>query len=732
MKYYTLLSCIESKMIHPTQIYARFELGQFPPGQAVTVANTLRRSLLSQLPGVAITLVHIENVLHEYESIPGVQEPVLDILSNLKQIVFTSDFEVFQPQIGYVHLKGPAVVRAEDLKLPFFISCVDPDQYITTLTEKGDFNLTVLINSGKHYLNHTPDSSTYSQRVALLKQQQKMVQSPTFRKSQRRFFRTWLQQRNMTKVDYLTQVVLFLRAKVNKKLLEQKKQRQFNLIKKSRVQLLTIPNPLKKRFRFSKISKKSPLNAYRNPNSSWTKPKLQKPKPKSKPKSKSKRTWGYWRADPTPGVNFTAYESVKASEPFNLKNRKQAKNYYAVRDQFFNTDGYLPINAFFSPVTKVNYTIQTDEKRAGENACFEVWTNGSIDPRRAIHQSATASIHLFLPFQLIEPKTKSYPPIDPNIRQQTTLRIRRAEARNRIKKLHILIQNGSQKTKKHFPNKEKAAEFLKGFKKRPGLKRRKSSKNKQPKWQWPRRQERRRKPLYTYIQPIQTDIRLSPLYEKKRQLFRVYRRFFPLFNILDRVVSSYNVTAVQYTKLSRLNILNLDLPFAIYKFLWQHKVQNIEDLFSIHYQMVNKAIPSKKKFAFYRAFHKAFSKYLYQWTGHTEAEFKLFLQQQKVKKKEEEKKQAKLQKAKEEKEKKVGDKAFKKDRKEEEKKQKLEKQKKQKLEKQKQQKQQKQQKPAKQKQQKPAKQKQQKPAKQKQIKPTLSRRKPKKDNQKQD
>ena len=627
MKHYTLLSCIESKMIQPTQLYGRFEMGQFPTGQAVTVANTLRRALLSQLPGVAITLVHIENALHEYESIPGVQEPVLDILSNLKNIVFTSEFEVFQPQIGYVRLKGPAVVRAGDLKLPFFISCVDPDQYITTLTEHGDFHCTVLINSGKHYLNHTPDSSTYDERVAILKQQKMMLESPTFRKNQRLFFKTWQQQRNMTGADYLTQVALFVQSKLTQKLLEQEKQRRFNIVRQARVDLLTIPQPFMKKQIQIRLNQKAKTQ-----------------------KQKTTRNWGYWTDNPAKRKRAEAKTDmavlkhmVNNPDKFDKKTVEEAA--HSVRATFFKTDGYLPVNAFFSPVTKVNYTIQTDEKRIGENACFEIWTNGSIDPRRAIHRSAKALIKLFLPFQLIEPETTRAIHLDPTIRQQTTHRIRRAEAKKRIKQFPVLMQNVDQKAKKQYSNKQTATEFLNDFKNKPTLKRRKPSKHKQPRWQWHMRQERRRQTLYTYVQPIQTkDKKPCSLFYEKRRVFRFYRMYFPLFNILDRLSAHYKLTAVQYTKLSRLNILNLDLPFAAYKFLWKHNVQNIEDLFSIHYQMINEVIPTTKKLAFYRAFHDAFEKLFYQWTGYTEVGFKMFLEQQHVKKLEEEKKQAELQK----------------------------------------------------------------------------------------
>jgi DNA-directed RNA polymerase subunit alpha len=92
---YTLLSCIDSRVESPMKFYGRFELGPFAPGQGLTVANSLRRSLLSQLTGTAIPLVEISGASHEYETLTGVRESVLDIILNIKQIILTSDFEFF-------------------------------------------------------------------------------------------------------------------------------------------------------------------------------------------------------------------------------------------------------------------------------------------------------------------------------------------------------------------------------------------------------------------------------------------------------------------------------------------------------------------------------------------------------------------------------------------------------------------------------------------------------------
>nr|WQA10858.1 RNA polymerase alpha subunit [Streptosarcina sp. YL-2023a] len=151
-----LLSCIESRVESNKSFYGRFQLGPFDIGQGLTVANALRRTLLSELPGVAITAVEIEGATHEYCNLVGVRESVLDILLNVKQIVLTSDDALLQPEIGYIQVQGPAIIRAGDIKLPLSVQCVDPEQYIATISYDGNLKIKFVISSGKNYAIRTP------------------------------------------------------------------------------------------------------------------------------------------------------------------------------------------------------------------------------------------------------------------------------------------------------------------------------------------------------------------------------------------------------------------------------------------------------------------------------------------------------------------------------------------------------------------------------------------------
>lgn len=144
------LGCKECVLENPRSFYGSFSLGPFQNSQSLTIANALRRTLLTEISNIAITHLEIEGVLHEYSTLLGVRESVLDILLNFKQIVLKTSFpltETFsRPMYGYLNVRGPGIVRAADLKLPPTIQCVDPDQYIATLSQNGNLSLRFLIS----------------------------------------------------------------------------------------------------------------------------------------------------------------------------------------------------------------------------------------------------------------------------------------------------------------------------------------------------------------------------------------------------------------------------------------------------------------------------------------------------------------------------------------------------------------------------------------------------------
>jgi DNA-directed RNA polymerase subunit alpha len=124
-------------------------LEPFERGYGHTLGNALRRILLSSMPGYAVTDVQIEGVLHEYSTISGVQEDVLDILLNLKGIAFKMEGRT--EAILTLHKKGESVVTAADIKTDGLVEIVNPDHVIAHLTGNGELKMTLTVKEGMGY-----------------------------------------------------------------------------------------------------------------------------------------------------------------------------------------------------------------------------------------------------------------------------------------------------------------------------------------------------------------------------------------------------------------------------------------------------------------------------------------------------------------------------------------------------------------------------------------------------
>lgn len=146
-----IFSCIESRIEDDQKFYASFKLGPFYLNQGLTIANILRRILLSNLEGISIVFVKIEGVKHEYSILKGVQESVLEILMNLKQIQLTTNYEIYKPQTAYLNVRGPKKIYSSDIQLPEHIQCVNPFQYIATIACDGLLKIKLFICQGKRY-----------------------------------------------------------------------------------------------------------------------------------------------------------------------------------------------------------------------------------------------------------------------------------------------------------------------------------------------------------------------------------------------------------------------------------------------------------------------------------------------------------------------------------------------------------------------------------------------------
>ena len=126
-----------------------FTIAPLPPGYAMTLGNALRRALLSSLPGAAVTSIRIDGVQHEYTTVKGVKESVVDIALNLKQLKLKK-FRKDQETIT-IEAKGPKTVTAKDLKVTDDIEVLNPDLVICTIEKGGSLNMQVTVEKGVGY-----------------------------------------------------------------------------------------------------------------------------------------------------------------------------------------------------------------------------------------------------------------------------------------------------------------------------------------------------------------------------------------------------------------------------------------------------------------------------------------------------------------------------------------------------------------------------------------------------
>src|SRR5699024_6142658 len=107
---------------------SRFVIEPLEPGFGYTLGNSLRRTLLSSIPGAAVTSIRIDGVLHEFTTIPGVKEDVSDIILNIKGLVLSSDFD--EPATVYLRREGGGTVTAADVECPAGVEIHNPDHHI--------------------------------------------------------------------------------------------------------------------------------------------------------------------------------------------------------------------------------------------------------------------------------------------------------------------------------------------------------------------------------------------------------------------------------------------------------------------------------------------------------------------------------------------------------------------------------------------------------------------------
>ena len=146
---------IEVAEISEDKKYGRFVVEPLERGYGITLGNSLRRIMLSSLPGAAVSQVKIEGVLHEFSYIPGVKEDVTEIIMNIKSLAIKNSSETNEPKTAYIEFEGEGVVRASDIQVDQDIEILNKDQVIATLSGGKDTKLymELTITKGRGYIS---------------------------------------------------------------------------------------------------------------------------------------------------------------------------------------------------------------------------------------------------------------------------------------------------------------------------------------------------------------------------------------------------------------------------------------------------------------------------------------------------------------------------------------------------------------------------------------------------
>lgn len=142
---------LKPKIVEKKENWARFEIEALYPGYGVMIGNSLRRVLLSSLPGVAVTQMKIKGVPHEFSTIPGVLEDVVSIMLNVKQM----RFKIFtdEPQKATLKIKGEKTVKGSDFELPSQLELINKNCHIATLTtSKAELEMEITVEKGVGFL----------------------------------------------------------------------------------------------------------------------------------------------------------------------------------------------------------------------------------------------------------------------------------------------------------------------------------------------------------------------------------------------------------------------------------------------------------------------------------------------------------------------------------------------------------------------------------------------------
>ena len=152
---------IEVAEISEDKKYGKFVVEPLERGYGITLGNSLRRIMLSSLPGAAVSQVQIDGVLHEFSSIPSVKEDVTEIIMNIKSLAIKNNSTTNEPKTAYIEFEGEGVVKASDIQVDQDIEIMNPDLTIATLSGGKDSRLymELTITKGRGYVSADKNKS---------------------------------------------------------------------------------------------------------------------------------------------------------------------------------------------------------------------------------------------------------------------------------------------------------------------------------------------------------------------------------------------------------------------------------------------------------------------------------------------------------------------------------------------------------------------------------------------
>lgn len=154
------IKCVNTTTDSDGSIYGKFIIEPLERGYGTTIGNSLRRVLISSLEGAAVTSIRIEGITHEYTTIPGVVEDVIDIMLNFKGLVVKTENK--EPQHLRLDIDQPGPVLASDIELPAGVKIINPDWHICTVADGGSFHCDITVETGKGYVTTDMFKDTHS------------------------------------------------------------------------------------------------------------------------------------------------------------------------------------------------------------------------------------------------------------------------------------------------------------------------------------------------------------------------------------------------------------------------------------------------------------------------------------------------------------------------------------------------------------------------------------------